>query len=228
MIGSLDKSTFDPEKNYDEFYQDHKFEPMIEELSYVADEVVPRVAWAVDVARDIKAQTILDMGCLDGFAALTLANRLPGVKTEGMDLSEPGIKLANERAFKRNLQAVFLNASIEEWAPHPSYDLILLFEVIEHFKDVDKAMANIKGSLKPGGTLLVSTPDAEGTYGIGNDDACHLQIYTYRTTDRFEAVPQGWSGKPVISLPNYLESQGFEVVETAVWNDLVHCRAVLR
>jgi 2-polyprenyl-3-methyl-5-hydroxy-6-metoxy-1,4-benzoquinol methylase len=225
VIGNLDKSTFDPEKNYDEFYAGHKFEPMIEELSYVADEVVPRVAWAVDVAKDIGAKSVLDLCCLDGFAALTLANRLR-ITATGIDLSAPGIKLAQERGQARNLPTGFHTMAVEDFVPGPTYDLVLLFEAIEHFTDVDKVMAVIKKSLNPGGTLLVSTPDAESKYGMGNDDPCHLRVYTHQESPPFP-FPLN-APKPIISLPNYLRNEGFEVKQNEVWNGLCHVRAVLQ
>lgn len=225
MIGHLDKATFNPEENYNDFYAGHKFEPLSEEIALNADEIIPRVAWALDVAQEIGAQNVLDLCCLDGFASLTLAHKL-GIGAMGIDLSLPGVELARERAEANNLSAHYIQSSIEDIQVGliPQFDLVLLFEAIEHFTDVDKVMSVIKQHLKPGGTLLVSTPDAEGVFGIGNDDACHLRIYSHRTA---ELPKNTHDDKPIISLPGYLVSQGFNVTDTQVWNDLVHCRATL-
>lgn len=223
MIGHLTKDQFDPDKNYDEFYAGHKFEPFPESLALCADEVLPRVAWAVDVAKEIEAKNVLDLCCLDGFASLTLASKL-GIRAIGVDLSKPGIELANKRAQSYNLNALFFAEAIEDFAPTDTgMDMVLLFEAIEHFIDVDRVMSIIKAQLKPGGTLLVSTPDAEGRYGIQNtEDICHLRIYSHR-----EDVDDLKAAKPIISLPSYLREQGFEVLETEVFNELIHCRAIL-
>lgn len=227
MIGHLDKSTFDADRNYNEFYSGHAFEPFPEELALCADEVVPRVAWALDVAQEIDAKTVLDLCCLDGFASLTLANKL-GVEVHGYDLSKPGIDLANERAKKYGLHADYIQEAIEDLEFPKPYDLVLLFEAIEHFTDPDKVMAVIKRFLKPGGTLLVTTPDAEGAFGFSNNDTCHLRIYSQSPASD---LPEDWSditkNKPVVSLPDYLRSQGFTVEETAVYSDLIHCRVKL-
>lgn len=227
MVGNLDKSEFKPDENYNDFYAGHKFEPMPESLALNATHI-PRVAWALDVAQDIEAHNVLDLCCLDGFASLTLAKKL-GVSVIGVDLSEPGIALAQERASEHGLEATYLTSAIENIDESVvGFDLVLLFEAIEHFKDVDKVMQVIKANLKPGGTLLVSTPDAEGVFGISNtEDICHLQVYSQRTKD-LPTYPAGSPiVKPVISLPNYLTEQGFTVTETEVWNELVHCRAIL-
>jgi 2-polyprenyl-3-methyl-5-hydroxy-6-metoxy-1,4-benzoquinol methylase len=222
MLGSMDKSLFAADENYDQFYSQHQFEPFPDDLAVSAHLVVPRVGWAMDVAEDIDARNVLDLCCLDGFASLTLANHL-GLEAWGVDLSQDGIDLANQRADKWQLPAHYVPGAIESAIPHRKFDLVLLFEAIEHFTDVDKVMAEIKGHLKPGGTVLITTPDAEGVFGIGNDDACHLRIYTYR-----ESVGELKSTKPLVSLPAYIEAQGFEVVDCGVFNHLIQLRAVLR
>jgi hypothetical protein len=106
--------------------------------------------------------------------------------------------------------------------------LVLLFEAIEHFTDPDAVMATIKANMNPGGTLLVSTPDAEGYFGIRNiEDICHLQVYSFRTQALPKYPVDSPVKKPVISLPRYLAKQGFIVESTNVWGALVHTRAVL-
>jgi 2-polyprenyl-3-methyl-5-hydroxy-6-metoxy-1,4-benzoquinol methylase len=226
MIGNLDKSEFVPDENYNDFYAGHKFEPMPESLALNATHI-PRVAWALDVAKEIDAENVLDLCCLDGFASLTLGKKLD-LDGIGVDLSQPGIKLANQRAEANRIPIEYIQKPIEDLKGQGDFDLVLLFEAIEHFKDVDKVMEVIKAHLKPGGTLLVSTPDAEGVFGISNtEDICHLQVYSHRTKNLPTYKPSSPIVKPVISLPNYLTEQGFTVTETEVWNELVHCRAIL-
>lgn len=225
MAGSLDKSAFNPTENYNEFYGDHKFTPLDEKTSLNVDLVLPRAAWALDVAQEIQASNALDLCCLDGFVALTLSHKL-GISTTGVDLSRPGIKLLRERAKKHELPIDAYCMAIEDYKPTTTFDLVVLFEAIEHFTDVDKTMAAVKACMHPGATLLVSTPDAEGKFGIENtEDVCHLQIYTHRKAG--ELPTSTHQGKPIISLPDYLQAQGFEIEQTAVWNELVHVRAKL-
>lgn len=230
MIGHLDKSAFKPKENYDEFYRGHRFEPLPEPQCYLADMVIPRVGWAVDTAMAISAASVLDLCCLDGFALLSLATRLDHLIGTGVDLSEPGVTIAQQRADKRRLKLRFIEAPVEGYRDELKYDLVLLFEAIEHFKDPDAVMETIRANMNPGATLLVSTPDADGRYGIANvEDVCHLQVYSHRLSSDLPEYPDSSPvKKPVISLPDYLNSQGFQVEQTAVWSDLVHCKAVLR
>lgn len=229
MLGHLNKSEFVPTENYDEFYQGHRFEPMPEPQCYTADLVIPRVGWALDIAHAINAQHVLDLACLDGFALLSLANRLPHLLGTGVDLSNPGIKLAQQRADAQHFKLRFIEGRVEDFRDEVGYDLVLLFEAIEHFTDLEAVMTAIKANLNPDGTLLVSTPDAEGYYGIRNvEDTCHLQVFSYRKTADLPTYPEGSPvTKPVISLPDFLTEHGFRVESTDVWSDLIHCRAVL-
>jgi 2-polyprenyl-3-methyl-5-hydroxy-6-metoxy-1,4-benzoquinol methylase len=228
VVGDYAKNFFNPEQNYDEFYGGHKFEPFPENLALVADEVMPRVGWALDVAREIDAKNLLDLGCLDGFCALTLAAKL-GIDTVGIDLSREGIRIAKERAEKYELPARFQTMEIEDYESPVQFDLISLFEVIEHFKEPAKVVEVCKRQLRHGGVLLVSTPDAEGDFGITNtEDICHLQVYTHR--DEVEDIPIGLlqrAIKPTISLPEYLRNHGFTVESVDVWNELIHVRATI-
>jgi len=44
------------------------------------------------------------------------------------------------------------------------YDLIVMIEVIEHIPNWQHALDSIKNLLIPGGTLIISTPNANGTF----------------------------------------------------------------
>lgn len=233
MLGHMNKSEFRPTENYQQFYQGHRFEPMPDPACYMADLVIPRVGWALEVASAISAQHVLDLCCLDGFALLSMANRLPHIVGTGVDLSADGVRLAQDRATIKKLNLRFIEGAVEDFQDEVGYDLVLLFEAIEHFTDVDKVMDTIKANMNPGATLLVSTPDAEGYYGIRNiEDTCHLQVYSHKLPFIKEGFPRYPEDspvkKPVISLPHYLQSQGFMVESTDVWGELVHVRAVLK
>jgi len=49
-------------------------------------------------------------------------------------------------------------------APPESFDIITMFDVIEHVPDPSRDMAAIHRLLKPGGTFVVSTPNIDGIF----------------------------------------------------------------
>jgi 2-polyprenyl-3-methyl-5-hydroxy-6-metoxy-1,4-benzoquinol methylase len=228
----MTKDQFDPESNYDHFYSHHRFEPF--PVPFDCHEVLPRAGWTLDIANEIKAKSLLDLCCLDGFVALTLAKHCGTLEDiVGVDLSEPGISRAKDLSLQfdnpeaRRIE--FNQESVEDYLNRvdEKFDMILMFEAIEHFKDTPYVIKLCKQHLNPGGRVLISTPDAEEFYGIGNDDACHLQYYSHKSQAQMtiDGIVSEWEGRPIISLPDEIESLGGTVVDDNVFNYLIHLSA---
>jgi 2-polyprenyl-3-methyl-5-hydroxy-6-metoxy-1,4-benzoquinol methylase len=98
---------------------------------------------------------ILDVGCGTGLNAALLAER--GHDVYGIDLSPVAI----EKFHAKGLQGSVINI---EAGPIPlpaeSFDLVYASEVIEHCVDTIGFLRNLGTVLKPGGTLLLSTPNS--------------------------------------------------------------------
>ncbi len=61
-MGKLHEQDFTLE-NYDDFYSDHFFQPLTDEDAINAQRVIPRIGWGLDIAKEIGAKHILDLGC---------------------------------------------------------------------------------------------------------------------------------------------------------------------
>jgi 2-polyprenyl-3-methyl-5-hydroxy-6-metoxy-1,4-benzoquinol methylase len=98
---------------------------------------------------------ILDVGCGTGLNAALLAEQ--GHDVYGIDLSPVAIEKFRAKA----LQGSVINI---ETGPIPlpadSFDLIYASEVIEHCVDTVSFLRNLRTVLKPGGMLLLSTPNS--------------------------------------------------------------------
>lgn len=104
------------------------------------------------------ARTVLDLGCGNG----SLTARFKDVCAElyGVDASESGIayaarKLGHARvrrvdAARANLRELF--PGVREW------DAIISAEVIEHLYDPRAYVRAVRDALKPGGSLIITTP----------------------------------------------------------------------
>jgi SAM-dependent methyltransferase len=102
---------------------------------------------------------VLDFGTGTGYGAARMAANAASVT--GVDVSEAAVKYARTRYPVANLD--FQKISPVEDAPLPfpddSFDVVTSFQVIEHVPSAAAYLAEAKRVLKPGGTLLVVTPD---------------------------------------------------------------------
>jgi SAM-dependent methyltransferase len=141
---------------------------------------------------------VLDLGCGDGRLTAELrTSSLTGVDTSGV---------AIERARRRVPDAAFVRVVPDERLPFDdlSFDLVLCAETIEHVRDVQLFVSEVRRVLRPGGAFAVTTPAysrlsalrllARGWEGEFEPLSPHLRFFTAR------------------SLRGILDDMGFDVV----------------
>jgi SAM-dependent methyltransferase len=131
---------------------------------------------------DVKPGRLLDIGCGEG-TFLWRMHRL-GWSATGIDLDAKAIKNANARY--RGLGIDFLPTDLlNARFPDHSFDAITMNHVIEHVLDPVELLVGSRRLLKPGGRLVVTTPNIQ-SYGhrkfqecwCGLDPPRHLQIFS--------------------------------------------------
>ena len=105
--------------------------------------------------KDIKNLKILDVGCGGGIICEPLA-RL-GAKVTGVDFSPNNIKAAKSHSKKNKLKIKYINTDIEKSKLDEKFDIILMFEVLEHLDNWKKTIKNIKKNLNKNGMIIIST-----------------------------------------------------------------------
>ena len=96
---------------------------------------------------------LLDVGCSSG-AFLMTARKL-GLETVGVEPSAEAAETARRAGL--NVLTGFLEAAR---FPDASFDAATLIEVIEHLRDPRSLLAECRRVLRPGGILLITTPNA--------------------------------------------------------------------
>lgn len=104
-----------------------------------------------------KAKVVLDAGCGSGYGADKLI-RCGAKKVCGVDNNLESIKYCRSHYRRKNLE--FSKGDVAKLDfPQNYFDLIVAFEIIEHLKDPQKAIVEFYRVLKPGGRLILSTPN---------------------------------------------------------------------
>lgn len=150
------------------------------------DNDAERIQFILDNIPDSGAK-ILDIGCHDGH--ITAMFKKHGNDVHAIDISSMAVKRARERGIKA-IQGDFLNKAIGEG----SFDIVVAGETIEHVFDTDAFLDKIRMLLKPGGKLILTTPNVASLgrrlmlliglnpileYTARNSDAGHIRYVTF-------------------------------------------------
>ena len=112
-----------------------------------------RYIYALNFIRD---KDVLDCACGIGWGACLLANG--GAKSVvGLDLSPNAIESA--RVFYSAVNNKFILGTLSDIDSDAEFDVITSFETLEHVDDPVSFLKSLRKTLKPGGLLLLSTPN---------------------------------------------------------------------
>ncbi len=127
---------------------------------------------------------ILDVGCGAG-ETLAELHQL-GWKTEGVEPDAEAAAVARGKGLR-----VWTGELMDRGFPQNSFDVVTLSHVIEHVHDPIELLAECARVLKPGGLLVVATPNAEslGARYFGRhwrvlEPPRHLTVFSRQTLER--------------------------------------------
>ena len=107
---------------------------------------------------------IIDLGCGDGSALAIAAERNPAHRFAGIDWSGDALRQA-QAAGLTVMRASVSGGSLP--VADGAADVVIMSELIEHLVDPDGAVAEARRILRPGGSLLLSTPNLAAWYNRG-------------------------------------------------------------
>ena len=99
-------------------------------------------------------KSVLDIGCSVGYGSNILHSM--GFLVKGIDYNKESIKVARKKYPKIEFEAAD-TASYKKGR----YDAVVALEVIEHLKNYKSSLKNWFDMLKPGGILIISTPNSK-------------------------------------------------------------------
>jgi 2-polyprenyl-3-methyl-5-hydroxy-6-metoxy-1,4-benzoquinol methylase len=123
---------------------------------------VRQIIYAQEAVNDIKRfknkGNLLDIGSAKGLFLMVAKNQ--GFNVQGLEISEYATN------FTKNVFGIEImkGTAEEESFPEKQFDIITLFDVIEHFREPKRTLIKIKAALKDDGLLVIDTPNIESIY----------------------------------------------------------------
>lgn len=168
-------------------------------VGYLAKAALDRRAAGIYLSAAAAEGDILDVGCGDGRLLQIFRDRgVPAASLFGVELDASAVAAARTRGFGVH------HGRFEDAAyPASSFRLIVLQQVIEHVPDPRKMVERILGLLRPGGAVVIETPNTASW-----DHAVFAKRYWggYHIPRHFHLFSRR-------SLPALLRSTGFEVTK---------------
>ncbi len=143
-----------------------RFAPDRDSGRLIEAEHVARYRWAAQAAA---GRTVLDAGCGTAYGAKLLAEA-GAREVVGVDLAK-GVLEAVAAGMPDNVRLE--PGDLRQLAfEDASFDLIVCFEVLEHFEEPLRVLDELQRVLAPGGLLLISSPN-RGVFPAGNPHHLH-------------------------------------------------------
>lgn len=140
-------------ENFFKFYEQQSLTPETLERFRVACETLLRIYGPLPQGRQLD---ILDIGCGAGTQSLFWAK--DGHRYRGIDINEPLVQLARQRAAEQGIDASFdVGSATELPCSDGTVDICLLPELLEHVADWQGCLNEAIRVLRPGGLIYINT-----------------------------------------------------------------------
>lgn len=174
----------------DSYYPDD-YEPYRRTISALRSQVLDLVQRVklrsrVRVVRRIaKEGRLLDVGCATG-GFIREMRRTGGWQVQGVEINADMVHFAREQL---GLD-VFRGRLEDARFPDETFDVVTMWDVLEHVHDPQATLQEVHRILRPGGLFLCSVPNADsldarlfGRYWVGLDFPRHLYVYSPATLE---------------------------------------------
>ncbi len=139
-------------------------------------EVLERIATPLLTA---KGASVAEFGCGNGVIQKQLEDRF-GLTVDGYDLNELSLRQNMSRKSPIFCYDIHQrNADLRE-----RYDVMFLFDVLEHIADEDGFLTSLLYHLKPGGCLLINVPALQSLYSRYDEVVGHVRRYDLESMER--------------------------------------------
>ena len=119
------------------------------------------------------ARRVLEVGCGTGNVLGVLAEECPKAHVYGLELFGEGLRVARGRS-----AAGLVQGSLEHLPFRVPFDVVALFDVLEHIAADRQALEAARGALSPTGHLVVTVPAYSWLWSAFDVAAGHVRRYS--------------------------------------------------
>ena len=171
-------------QNNDDYYEEGYEKWFYQNLSknktvkYSFTDASARVFLLSFFLKNFKDKNILDVGCGIG-GTLKLLDKL-GATTKGIEPSK-NYSIFNQRVLNLDVKTAFIN---DYNSKKNKFDLITLFDVIEHVENPLNVMRHLKSLLKTDGTLFFTTPHIKRSNSSVIFQQSHIYLFSLHSINK--------------------------------------------
>jgi SAM-dependent methyltransferase len=129
------------------------------------------------------AREVAEFGCGHGLLQRQIEDAY-GKEVTGFDLNEGALK---QNVSRRSMLCCY-DIFQQDGALRARFDLIFLFDVLEHISDESSFLQALSFHLAPGGTLIMNVPAGQWAYSSYDHAVGHVRRYSVRTLQRVMAA----------------------------------------
>lgn len=172
-----------------------------------------------EISEKNKIEKTLDIASGDGFAAREV-QACTGGEVVGCDISA----ICVSKARKRKLQTILMDLNRKMPFRNKSFDMVTAFDIYEHIEELDLLQLEIRRVLKPGGLLILTTPNLgslmERLFLLLGFQPLGIEVSQY---GKFGAIPHRGKSRPVghvrtltlRALKEFLNYYNFDVIKVS-------------
>lgn len=197
--------SIEPEKKYEKsyFFDEYKKQygkTYTQDFETIKKQGLRRLLEIKSIAGNLKNKSILDIGCAYG-PFLSAANDFE-MNPFGTDISQEAVDYVQDVLRLPASSSVFPQINTTDDFGISQFDIVTMWYVIEHFKNLDSVLRKVNDIVKEGGYFAFSTPSGEGVSAKLN----RKSFFEQSPSDHFSI----WEPS---SVQNILKKYGFKVVK---------------
>lgn len=121
-----------------------------------------------------KIDNFLEIGCGTGYVISGVKKHFPEAQYMGSDYYEEGLFFAK----KRLPDVKFIQLDAKNIPYKETFDVVGIFDVLEHIDDDALTLKNIIECLTPNGVMIITVPQHKFMWSNADVAACHQRRYT--------------------------------------------------